>query len=245
MNIRENLINSTQPALVVKAFLFFIIILLLYAVVSWIQLDEYDTDSTYSILVLRAIANSICEIDHPNRDQWSEITNKAAYDLCKDNFCKRKNIKITDKAAFGLCKDKQIQKLNSERDRERAAVFVKVKAAGFIPYLLKNKYEKLVGIAVYTAMLYFVMLTYVLYAKCNNLGWKRLSIIFALVAGFLGGVGIINGIGDLEGVGTNISGEEFVQISFGALAGFILAIFILHGGRKLVVWIKEGFNPPQ
>ena len=58
MNLRENLINSTQPALVVKAILIATFISLILVAVNWYQLDEYKSEF--------------------------KITDKAAYNLCVD-----------------------------------------------------------------------------------------------------------------------------------------------------------------
>jgi len=138
MNIRENLINSTQPALVVKAFLLSIIILLVWAAVEWNQLDEFDTYRTRSDWMRIGNPEFICKFDHLNKEQWSEITDKAAYDLCKDPWCRKIHLKITDKAAYDLCVYKENQRIKSEIDRERAAIFVKVKASGFIPYFYED-----------------------------------------------------------------------------------------------------------
>ena len=217
MNIRENLVNSTQPALVVKAFLLSIIILLVWAAVEWNQLDEFDTYRTRSDWMRIGNPEFICKFDHLNKEQWSEITDKAAYDLCvyKEN-----------------------QRIKSEIDRERAAIFVKVKASGFIPYFYED--YLLVGYEWGgTAILYFLMFTYVFYAKYNNLGWKRVSIIFAFIAAFV--VAFIM----YDEAGSRINDEEVLFIYLGALVGFISGIYIILVGRLVVVWIKEGFNPPQ
>ena len=65
MNIRENLVNSTQPALVVKAILIAIFFALIMAFVSWDRLKKYKT--------------------------VSEITDNAAYELCIDKVNKEFN----------------------------------------------------------------------------------------------------------------------------------------------------------
>ena len=128
MNIRDNLINSTQPALVVKAILISFIITSLLVTVEW---------------------------------------------------------------------------------------YVKKDARPFQSILINDIDQLLAFIAFIVAGIYIAMLTYVLYAKCNNLGWKRLAIIVAIITGSIGAFIMF----DHER--GRIGGEEMFLYLVSALCGYI------------------------
>lgn len=109
----------------------------------------------------------------------------------------------------------------------------------FWSYFLKNINEILFVTSILAMALYIIMSTLVLYAKCNNLGWRRLFIIAAFIPGLAVAFHIY-----IE-AGYKISGEEYFQIFLGAMAGYISAIFVILGGRETILWIREGFSQPS
>jgi len=135
MNIRENLINSKQSALVVKAILIATFISLILVAVNWYQLDEYKSE-----------------------------------------------FKITDKAAYNLCVDKEVEKLKSRGLKSDGIEIlaqiecsvpwlvkksVKIEKPSFQSYILKKIDQALILIAVMAAGIYFIIFTYIFYARCN------------------------------------------------------------------------------
>lgn len=105
--------------------------------------------------------------------------------------------------------------------------------------LLENIDDILMVIAIMAVGIYIIIFTYVLYSKCTNLGWKRLAIVVSFVpasviAFFL-----------LDEADFKVNGGEYFQIILGAIAGYISGIFTILGGQRLVVWIKDGFNPSK
>ena len=135
MNIRENLINSKQSALVVKAILIATFISLILVAVNWYQLDEYKSE-----------------------------------------------FKITDKAAYNLCVDKEVEKLKSRGLKSDGIEIlaqiecsvpwlvkksVKIEKPSFQAYILKEIDQALFLIAIIAAGIYFIIFTYIFYARYN------------------------------------------------------------------------------
>lgn len=79
-------------------------------------------------------------------------------------------------------------------------------------------------------MVYVTLNALILYLKCNNLGWKRLAILVSVIPAVLL-VDIIHGFGN--------SGLKLVLPAF---VGYVLGVLIILGGRRLVLWVKEGFK---
>lgn len=73
---------------------------------------------------------------------------------------------------------------------------------------------------------YIIAFTTVLYARCDNLGWKRLALVVSIAPPLA------------------VVYREYYYGGDASLIimAYIISVFVILGGRCLVLWIKEGFS---
>ncbi len=155
----------------------------------------------------------------------------------------------SDKVAFDECVNK-VKKVN---DKTLSQIIVEIKCEKkwgvwervkkepplFTEFILKDIGQILIAIAIIAACIYILIYTYVLYATCKNLGWKRVAIIVSFIPGIILAAFVYND------AGFTIRDEEYLLILFSGLGGYIFSIFTILGGRNVAIWIKDGFNSSQ
>lgn len=152
-----------------------------------------------------------------------------------------------DKAAFERClkQAKPSKSINvytwliKEKCEKKWGIWKRVKkeSVSFQSLLFKDFDKILIAVSIMAIGIYIVIFSYVLYEKCSNLGWKRLTVIAAFIPG------IILALYMLDAAGSRVSGEEYFQILLGAIIGYASGIFTILGGLRLIAWVKDGFDP--
>ena len=149
----------------------------------------------------------------------------------------------TDKSAYHSCLERALRgnetkllaKLKCEAEWgewKRAKKVVPPFQDYFVEYITRT----LGLMLLIAASIYVMMSTCIMYSKCTNIGWRRLTIIAALIPSFMVALYMYNHAGQ------RVSGEQYLRALLGAIAGYVVAAFIILGSRQAVAWIKDGFN---
>jgi len=141
-----------------------------------------------------------------------------------------------DDAAFNYIIGKDGKdECKSFRCNEEFIIFETVKISYweyFSKYKYFTKYINLLLILILTTVLYIFLSTIFLYARCNHLGWRRLSITLALIPCLMAGYLIYND-------------EKVIPLAIiGSIFFYILGIWLVLGSRSIFMWVRSGFVNP-
>ncbi|MFQ3264804.1 MAG: hypothetical protein ACI9U5_000671 [Colwellia sp.] len=106
----------------------------------------------------------------------------------------------------------------------------------FLDYVSSNIHYILISAFIIAISLYLIVNTYIMFSKCTHLGWKRLSLVIAIISGVSLGGGIF------FNTGSHLNVIEFFEILVSTIIGFASAIFLILGTRLLIIWINDGFK---
>jgi hypothetical protein len=201
------------------------------------ETGNYLTSTRYRTLFLISLLPIVVIIflagSTATKDQYEEkvigipeekdipLENKSAYSEC---LARGKSILRPDsneyiKILCGLRHGKkEIVKINSGK------VFV----LEFISYLP-------IALSLFVAM-NVLFLASVLHIRCESLGWKRVSLIFAAIGPLICIILAFNRFWRLS------HSNEFFQFIATLISSYFIALLLLHVGRKVFLWVKEGYQ---
>lgn len=102
---------------------------------------------------------------------------------------------------------------------------------------LDGKWDDTLGLLIIVMMtVYFSLTCYVLVMTCDHLGWKRISMVASVISG---GLTLIIAI---EEMGRIKESAKVIVIVYMTLCGCMAGMFFILAGRKVLLWINEGFS---
>ena len=220
MHIGSNLINARQSTLLVLVVFIAIPVAGVMTFIEWYEKNNPNEVEYKSIL--------------------SGYSDKSAFNLCLKKIEGNKYDEIL-RGSHEANHDSEVSRYFAEEEcKKKFGIFkrLEIENTSFNSYLLKNLDEILIVSIIIALAIYIIIFTYIMYAKCNHLGWKRLSISGSIISGFVIALFVY------DEVSYRITDDIHIVL-LGATAGYISTMFVVLGGRQVVEWIREGFNSSQ
>jgi hypothetical protein len=233
MNIRKKLINSKQSTLVIIAILLSVFIIATLTINGWVEGNHEEVLDGY----IDKASFDIC-IEQKEILDRKEIEGREALESLKKKEMGGRYRIPSDWEFRGM-----MDSIHAKEECEKEwGVFVwrlKKNPLSYISFISKHIREALIVLVTMATGFYLMMSTFGLYARCTNVGWKRLAIVLSLIPGLVAAYLLFDEV-DFEP-----GGIEYIAIILGALTGYISGIFAILGGLQLIAWIKAGFSASE